>query len=435
MQRNVSIKKMICNQIFTFIKYISTLSDHRIVILNNIGYEPFLCPQCIYYNFRYGDSVFGLIHNKLTCIECQFLYIFVAIQKNDLLMLQYLWHPKYENKKARVINKCLHRPNTRLYFHASAVLKNALGDVYICLRKIRNDHWVYNALEFACSKGDKYFNIISFLLEKIDVINTEYAGNLLIVAIKARAIKTLKTLIKYGINVNMNATRHFAPFNETISMQFEYPIIVASNWGSVSCLQILLQNQVIIPSNLLMWAITGGNWKIVHYLYKRKNKYHLIIPTDFGFRKTSVLFLAMQEKINFNFNTLIAEQKLVSLILNTFDFNDININGIFQNDYNVLMHAANLNSWCILPLLITHGADVNAKNVYGRTALMQAIIFNNRKCIDCLITFGAKLNDADNKGITVEDYARKLSFSLWLYVYQGFEKRKKQTFISDFFTH
>ena len=53
-----------------------------------------------------------------------------------------------------------------------------------------------------------------------------------------------------------------------------------------------------------------------------------------------------------------------------------------------------------LRLLLAAGADVNAKDNTGATALIRAVAIPNVKCLDLLIRAGADVNAADNKGVT-----------------------------------
>ena len=56
--------------------------------------------------------------------------------------------------------------------------------------------------------------------------------------------------------------------------------------------------------------------------------------------------------------------------------------------------------------LIEFGADVNAKDNSGKTALIRASIDGRKEAIDKLIEFGADVNVKDNKGKTALDIAK-----------------------------
>ena len=53
-----------------------------------------------------------------------------------------------------------------------------------------------------------------------------------------------------------------------------------------------------------------------------------------------------------------------------------------------------------MELLVSAGADVNLRNVYGRTALTTAAFTCNVKCLNLLIRCGSDVNAIDNDGVT-----------------------------------
>jgi ankyrin repeat protein len=65
-----------------------------------------------------------------------------------------------------------------------------------------------------------------------------------------------------------------------------------------------------------------------------------------------------------------------------------------------LMSAAVMGDLEICKLLINHGADVNAQDKYGFTALWDAITYDNLEISKLLINHGADVNAKDNDGRT-----------------------------------
>ncbi|EAX88509.1 ankyrin repeat protein, putative [Trichomonas vaginalis G3] len=55
-------------------------------------------------------------------------------------------------------------------------------------------------------------------------------------------------------------------------------------------------------------------------------------------------------------------------------------------------------------MLLSHGADVNAKNNYGSTALHFAVYSNSLEIIETLISHGAKVNIQNDYGQTPFGY-------------------------------
>ncbi len=70
-----------------------------------------------------------------------------------------------------------------------------------------------------------------------------------------------------------------------------------------------------------------------------------------------------------------------------------------------LMWAASRGYKDIAELLIKSGADVNAKNNNGRTALESEIINKKKDVAEMLIKAGANVNATDNEGLTLLTHA------------------------------
>jgi hypothetical protein len=67
---------------------------------------------------------------------------------------------------------------------------------------------------------------------------------------------------------------------------------------------------------------------------------------------------------------------------------------------NELFTAAASGQLARVESLLAQGADVNAKNAAGRTALMAAAAGGNLRTLNKLITYGADVNLADGRGVT-----------------------------------
>jgi ankyrin repeat protein len=64
----------------------------------------------------------------------------------------------------------------------------------------------------------------------------------------------------------------------------------------------------------------------------------------------------------------------------------------------------------VLTLLIDKGVDINARNSYGKTALMYAVINNDCRSVKRLTSFGADTSIKDNEGKTALDIAKENNF-------------------------
>lgn len=69
--------------------------------------------------------------------------------------------------------------------------------------------------------------------------------------------------------------------------------------------------------------------------------------------------------------------------------NETLISAAFKGDLNVVRS------------LLNKGEDVNRKNVYGTTALQQAVVMNHKQIVSLLIEKGADVNAKDNEGNTI----------------------------------
>lgn len=78
---------------------------------------------------------------------------------------------------------------------------------------------------------------------------------------------------------------------------------------------------------------------------------------------------------------------------------DVSLKGGVGN-FTALMLASANGYAELVGLLISSGADLNAKNLYGRTALMRAAAHGNGEIAEMLIRNGANMNERDNYGDT-----------------------------------
>ena len=76
------------------------------------------------------------------------------------------------------------------------------------------------------------------------------------------------------------------------------------------------------------------------------------------------------------------------------------VNAKDENGRTALIYASRNSSSEILEYLIEKGADINAKDIFDKTALMYAASFNNLEVIKYLIEKGADINAKDNENKT-----------------------------------
>jgi ankyrin repeat protein len=95
----------------------------------------------------------------------------------------------------------------------------------------------------------------------------------------------------------------------------------------------------------------------------------------------------------------------VPLIIELID-KGADINAPDKDGYTALMYAVRYNYVWLAKILIKAGIDVNAQDAGGRTALMWTTLYNYPlQMAELLIEAGADVNIKDKKGQTVFDFA------------------------------
>ncbi|KAG4068100.1 hypothetical protein HA402_001525 [Bradysia odoriphaga] len=82
-----------------------------------------------------------------------------------------------------------------------------------------------------------------------------------------------------------------------------------------------------------------------------------------------------------------------------------NINATDEDGKTALMKASNNGRYETVKFLIENGADVNATDTNGKTPIMFASAFDNSKIIKLLVDNGANINATDNSGWSALIYA------------------------------
>ncbi|XP_037037865.1 putative ankyrin repeat protein RF_0381 [Bradysia coprophila] len=82
-----------------------------------------------------------------------------------------------------------------------------------------------------------------------------------------------------------------------------------------------------------------------------------------------------------------------------------NINARDEDGDTALMNASNNGRYETVKFLIENGADVNATDTNGKTPLMFASAFDNSRIIKLLVDNGANINATDNSGWSALIYA------------------------------
>ena len=84
----------------------------------------------------------------------------------------------------------------------------------------------------------------------------------------------------------------------------------------------------------------------------------------------------------------------------------VNVNSISRDDKSALLRtAASIGKHMLVNMFLQIGADVNSTDMNGKTALINAAIWNQDKCVNLLIEGGADVNIATNQGDTALMFA------------------------------
>lgn len=97
---------------------------------------------------------------------------------------------------------------------------------------------------------------------------------------------------------------------------------------------------------------------------------------------------------------------------------------MYDAGVTALMHATvskNLESKNLemMELLVSRGADVNQKDIYGQTPLMYAMSEGTRKVVLWLLEHGADVDERDFEGTPVRDFASEELWSMVLNYKKG----------------
>lgn len=213
---------------------------------------------------------------------------------------------------------------------------------------------------------------------------TKFGKKELILAVKKGNLETVKLLISDGVDINQQNELGITALME------------AAHNGHLEIVKLLVNNRANIDlegSNLevggsiftaLTYATKNGHFEIVVFLINNKAD----VNAGFG----GALYYAI----------LSDNLKISEFLLN----NGANVNDTVDPFGNKPLMQAVYNksdSFDIVKLLVYHGADINAPNKYGRTALMIAIASNKFKDAKFLVDKGADITKKDNKNRTAFD--------------------------------
>jgi ankyrin repeat protein len=230
------------------------------------------------------------------------------------------------------------------------------------------------ALSVACEPGKQHDSSSANVSQNTSKVQRDIPVELsfnekaLIGAASLGQTRTVQDLIKRGVSVN---TRN--KFAETV-------LSLAARGGHADTVKLLLDSGADPNS-----ADREGVADSMHFLLDRGDNGNLVMKDGY----TPLMWAAQNGHL-----------KVVQILLTgKADPNKVS----YYTRTTALINVAPHDSGEITKLLIAHGADVNARNYDGRTALMEAAEVGNPKSVKVLLDAGTDLTIKDNMGKTVFD--------------------------------
>lgn len=233
-------------------------------------------------------------------------------------------------------------------------------------------HAVYaespNAADFWLRRGaevESYYNSVSghyFMIRETPLMRSAIQGNL----------ELAKILVAHGADVNKRGEQELTP------------LIFASQSGNLELVKFLIEQKADMHAvdyqkkNVLMHAAYCGNNDIIDFYISQ------------GF--------SINSKDKYNRTPLI--------ITSLYSFDEMSGSDIFEDLEERVYQTTKL--------LVERGADINAKDFEGMTALMFAVSGGYLKVVEYLLSQGANLGDINNFGDSVAVF-----YNPWSFAYYG----------------
>jgi len=200
-------------------------------------------------------------------------------------------------------------------------------------------------------------------------------------------IDRLKNLIAMGAEVNIHERDGLTP------------LMVASLRGNSTVVPLLIQNRADVyaqdskgRTSLLFASI---NYK--KFIYTIKKYHNSMLSNPFNMTLNGKIDYATYYPAFYDTYTAVAK----ILMLNGADVNKGDVEA-----WTPLMHAATAGNEGMVEQFLLNGAEVNAKNSDGATALMANLTgLSSVNIVKLLIEHGADINASDNEGFSVMMFA------------------------------
>ena len=190
-------------------------------------------------------------------------------------------------------------------------------------------------------------------------------------------VEKAKLLIEYGANVNFRGHGGMSALDKALLSDSDNLVKLLIEHGA--------ENK---GPPILWWSLEGSHFETAKYILERE----LEDVNAIGSNNRPIILQA----------TIFENYQIIELLIG----HGADVNAKDDNGETALMWAVHgpTTNFNIIQFLLKHGADVNAKNNNGETALMRAahdINYDRRKLVKLLLAYGADVNTKDESGFTV----------------------------------
>lgn len=273
----------------------------------------------------------------------------------------------------------------------------------------------YTPLEYAVEQGK--IEVIRFLILAGCSIDFGVSGHPMEAAILSNRLDIFLEFLQAGVNVNQEVSEHGWSL-----------LMTAISAGNLEMIEHLIERganvNIVTERGLsaLMWAAENGRKEIFDYLaplcepeiVKQATKE---LPQGLLYRARKEDRLAQNFIEAAGFGDVDAVKKLIK--------NGININVINKRGTNALHFATSCNKLEIIQILVENGANLEFTHErYGTTSLIEGAKWGKDAIVRFLIESGADINAKDFEGNTAMDYARRANHSKTIQLLQDAGKTK-----------